>query len=205
MDKEKELLFHASTTVRQQAIRLLISLAPIMGFRIWLEDVYNGIYPGGEKILGKMYVRGQPEFHLESNELLEILRPLYGLADSGDYWHVTFLRHLKEDLFHAVNLLRSVCILPQSRWNPAGDQLRRMSTTNWQPARQVFEEETLHTAKNVRRKSLETSTTLRFAGFNDCNELQKFTLDASATVRRPDPTSGKGFFLSRSSAKDGIS
>lgn len=46
----------------------------------------------------KIYIRGKPEFQLDVHELLEVLRPLYGLADVGDYWHTTFLRHLKKDL-----------------------------------------------------------------------------------------------------------
>jgi hypothetical protein len=30
--------------------------------------------------------------------VLKLLRPLYGLADSGDYWGSTLLDHLKEEL-----------------------------------------------------------------------------------------------------------
>lgn len=43
-------------------------------------------------------MNGKQEFRLSSNQLLEILRSLYGLADSGDYWHATFLKHTKKDL-----------------------------------------------------------------------------------------------------------
>lgn len=52
---------------------------------------------GAEKILRKAYLKEKPEFQLKDDQLLEILRPLYGLADSGDYWHATFLKHLKSD------------------------------------------------------------------------------------------------------------
>lgn len=51
-----------------------------------------------ERLLRKVYIRGKLEFQLEGDELLKILRPLYGLADAGDYWHATFLRHLQKDL-----------------------------------------------------------------------------------------------------------
>ena len=30
--------------------------------------------------------------------VLKLLRPLYGLADSGNYWHATFSKHLTDDL-----------------------------------------------------------------------------------------------------------
>lgn len=46
----------------------------------------------------KVYVRVPKEFQLEAGELLELLKPLYGLTDSGDYWHATLTRHLTEDL-----------------------------------------------------------------------------------------------------------
>lgn len=98
LDREKAFLVHASTTASQQAIRLLVSLATIFGFRLWSEDMTLAYIQGAERILRKVYLKGKPEFQLAPNQLLEILRPLYGLADSGDYWHATFLRHLKQDL-----------------------------------------------------------------------------------------------------------
>lgn len=98
MDKEKDLLVHASTTVSQQAIRLLVSLASIMGFKLWSEDVNLAYIQGAKRVLRKVYVKGKPEFQLVPDQLLETLTPLYGLSDSVDYWHTTFLRHLKKDL-----------------------------------------------------------------------------------------------------------
>lgn len=43
-------------------------------------------------------MKGKPELQLPENQLLEILRPLYGLADSEDYWHDMFLGNIKGDL-----------------------------------------------------------------------------------------------------------
>lgn len=45
-------------------------------------------------------VYGKPteEFRLSANQLLKLLKPLYGLADSGDYLHKTFSKHLRQDL-----------------------------------------------------------------------------------------------------------
>lgn len=98
MDRDKEWLVQNSKTVSQQAIRLLISIATIFGFEIWSEDMTQAYLQGAVRILRKNYIRGKPELRLEGNELLEVLRPLYGLADAGDYWHATFLRHLKKHL-----------------------------------------------------------------------------------------------------------
>lgn len=53
---------------------------------------------GADQILRKVYIKCKPELQLRADQLLEVLRPLYGLADSGNYWHAAFLRHLKQDV-----------------------------------------------------------------------------------------------------------
>lgn len=53
---------------------------------------------GAESILQKVYIKGKPDFQLDQDELLEVLRPLCGLTGSGDYWHSTFLHHINKDL-----------------------------------------------------------------------------------------------------------
>jgi hypothetical protein len=45
-----------------------------------------------------VYIKPSAEFELNSNQVLKLLRPLYGLAYSGDYWESTLLNHLKEEL-----------------------------------------------------------------------------------------------------------
>lgn len=52
---------------------------------------------GAKRILRKFYVIDQLEFQQKRNNLLGILRPLYGLADSGGKWHETILRYIKKD------------------------------------------------------------------------------------------------------------
>lgn len=98
LDKETDTLVHNASTVSQQAVRLLISMDTIFGFQIWSEYMTQAYLQGAEKILRKVYIKGKPEFQLDADELLEILRPLYGLADSGDFWQYTFRRHMKKNL-----------------------------------------------------------------------------------------------------------
>jgi hypothetical protein len=97
-DRDKKFLVHNSTTVRQSSTRLLVSLAATLGFRIWSQDVKQAYLQSSEKLMRKVYLKPSKEFGLPQNALLELHKPLYGLADSGDYWHNTMSRHLKEDL-----------------------------------------------------------------------------------------------------------
>jgi len=49
-----------------------------------------------------LYVKVRPRdakyFGLHENELLRVLKTLYGAPEAGDYWDVTFVLHVKEDL-----------------------------------------------------------------------------------------------------------
>ena len=49
-----------------------------------------------------LYVKVRPRdakyFGLHENELLRVLKTLYGVPDAGDYWDVTFVLHVMEDL-----------------------------------------------------------------------------------------------------------
>ena len=97
-DKEKSSLIHNSTTVRQSSIRILLSLAACFGFRIWSMDVNNAYLQAASKLMRDVYLKPGKEFELPSGHILKLLRPLYGLADSGDYWSETFAHHMKNDL-----------------------------------------------------------------------------------------------------------
>jgi hypothetical protein len=51
-----------------------------------------------EPLIRDVYIKPSAEFELNANQVLKLLRPLYGLADSGDYWGSTLLNHLKKEL-----------------------------------------------------------------------------------------------------------
>lgn len=162
MDREKNLLVHNSPTVSQQSIRLLIAIATIFGFEIWSEDMTQAYLQGAERILRKVYIKGKPEFQLEDYELLEVLRPLYGLADAGDYWHAKFLRHLKKDL----GMTTTASDL-SFHFKRVQNELHGMIATHVDDTlcagNRNFQKETLETARRFDAKSRELGT-FTFAG-----------------------------------------
>ena len=98
MDRHKQMLVHASTTVKPSYVRVLVALAAIFGLKLWSKTLTLSCIQGAERILRQVYVKQKPEFQLSTNELLQILRPMYCFSDSGEYWHSTFLKFLKIDL-----------------------------------------------------------------------------------------------------------
>lgn len=84
-DAEKSLLVHNSTTLQEGSIRTLISIAVILGMRLWTKDVSQVYLQYARQLIRNIYVRPTREFRLNSDQLLRLLKPLYGLSESGDY------------------------------------------------------------------------------------------------------------------------
>jgi Reverse transcriptase (RNA-dependent DNA polymerase) len=84
-DKKKTSLVHDASTSKQQSTKLLIGLAAIFGYRIFSTDVTQAYLQSAEPLMRDVYIKPSAEFELNANQVLKFLRPLYGLADSGDY------------------------------------------------------------------------------------------------------------------------
>jgi hypothetical protein len=83
---------HGSTTLKKQSVRLLLAIAAIFGFDIIATDVVQAYLQSAQDLQREVFVR--PEcVDLAPNELLRVVKPLYGLPDSGDYWDETFVNH----------------------------------------------------------------------------------------------------------------
>lgn len=84
-DREKSSLVHHSYNLKQSSVKLLLALATILGFEVWDLDVKQAYLQSGSKLQRAVYIK--PDIiELDQNELIQILKPLYGLSESGDYW-----------------------------------------------------------------------------------------------------------------------
>jgi Reverse transcriptase (RNA-dependent DNA polymerase) len=103
-DKQKTSMVHQNTTAKQQSTRLLTGLAAIFGFRICTHDVQQAYLQSAESLIRDVYLKPPAVLNLRGDQVLKLLRPLYGLCDAGDYWARTILDHLTKDL----NLTQSI-------------------------------------------------------------------------------------------------
>jgi Reverse transcriptase (RNA-dependent DNA polymerase) len=96
-DNDRKSLVHATTTLKQQSVRILLALAALFGFEVTAADVIAAYVQSAENLQRDVFVRPSC-MKLGPKELIRIVKPLYGLPDSGDYWGETFRNHHILDL-----------------------------------------------------------------------------------------------------------
>ena len=63
-------------------------VAKIKVFRMWAADVRLAYLQSDKPLIRKTFITNPaPEFELSHEECLGLLKPSYGLANSGDKWH----------------------------------------------------------------------------------------------------------------------
>lgn len=98
-DKLKNLMVHTTQTLQPSSIRLLLTTAAMFNFDIWTSDVKQAYLQAAEPLSREVYIkRAVPEFELSPHECLQLLRPLYGLCESGDLWFETLTNHHRDKL-----------------------------------------------------------------------------------------------------------
>lgn len=91
-EKWKELMVHTTNTLIPQEMRLLLALAALMDFDIWPSDTTKAYLQASESLGRDVYLRNPGiEFELKHEECLQLLRPLYGLCDAGDFGIITWI------------------------------------------------------------------------------------------------------------------
>jgi hypothetical protein len=89
-DREKSSRVHTANTMRSQSLRLIMALASIFGFRLASVDVEQAYLQAAEPMLRDIFVRlPQGIIELDQSELIQLLKSLYCLSESGDYWAST--------------------------------------------------------------------------------------------------------------------
>jgi hypothetical protein len=87
-------MVRSSTNVQQRCLRLIFALSSILGFDIWTQDVTQAYLQSAGTLAREVFIEKlTPEFELGPHQSLKLLRPLYGLADSGDFWYRELSKH----------------------------------------------------------------------------------------------------------------
>jgi hypothetical protein len=96
-DRDRRNLVQSATTLKQSSVRLLLALSALPGFEIWRMDVRKAYLQAASDLKRDIFIRPDV-LELTQDELLKVIKPLYGLSDSGDYWAETLVQHHLRDL-----------------------------------------------------------------------------------------------------------
>jgi len=101
-DREKPFIVHTLSMLRQSSTKVIVSTRAVFGWRLFSHNVNQAYLQSKDAMARDLYVKVRPRdakyFGLHDNELLRMLKPLYGVPEAGDYWDVTFVLHVMEDL-----------------------------------------------------------------------------------------------------------
>jgi hypothetical protein len=97
-DKMKTSLVQDAATSKQYCSRLLVGLAATFGFRLFSTDVTQAYLQSSEPRRRDVVIKPAPDFGMDNGKMLELIKLLYGIADSGDYWGKTLSTHITEYL-----------------------------------------------------------------------------------------------------------
>jgi Reverse transcriptase (RNA-dependent DNA polymerase) len=87
----------ASFKVKTFYIRLIFALASIFDFKFWTQDVTQAYFQSAGTPARKVFIeKPASELELCPNQALQLLRPLYGLADSGEFWYRELAHHHRD-------------------------------------------------------------------------------------------------------------
>lgn len=75
-DLKKHFLIHASSTVRQYSVKILLATAEMHGFRVLSQDVTLAYLQSADNLSRKTFLNVPDELGLDVDELLELLKPL---------------------------------------------------------------------------------------------------------------------------------
>lgn len=95
-------MVHDASTLRFSSIRVFISVANVLGLRLFSHDIAQAYLQSRGKFSQKFYIHPKTE-HLETSrlkdgDLLELQKPLYGSCDARDSWGATIDQHLTNNL-----------------------------------------------------------------------------------------------------------
>jgi hypothetical protein len=96
-DHEKDIMVRSSSKVQQRSLRFSLALAGILGFKIWSQDVTQAYLQSAGTLARDVFIeKPASELELEPDQAVQLLRPLYGLDDSGDFWYRELSKHHRD-------------------------------------------------------------------------------------------------------------
>ena len=97
-DQEKQNMVTEAPTVLRHSVRLLLSLASMLDLEVWTRDITQAYIQSMSDLLRDVYLIPPPNLGIAKDKIIQVMKPHYGITESGSYWWLTYLNYHTEDL-----------------------------------------------------------------------------------------------------------
>jgi hypothetical protein len=98
-DRGKEEVLTQSPTIQRSSQRIVLCIAAILDDReLCIRDISQAYVQSTTRLSRHFYIKPPKEIDLGHNNVLKVLRPLYGVPEAGTHWFRTYHRHHIERL-----------------------------------------------------------------------------------------------------------
>ena len=94
-----------SPTIQRSSQRLILALTPSflkLKYRLYLRDISQAYVQSTTSLNRDFYVRAPAEvskiLHLDTDRILKVIKPLYGIPEAGNHWFSTYHLYYTEKL-----------------------------------------------------------------------------------------------------------
>ncbi len=200
-DHEKKEILTQSPTIQRCSQRLLIALAPTLmkkGMSLQLRDITQA-YPQSQTRLTRTILAFLPrelEEKLPEGTIMHIVKPLYGIAEAGVHWFVTYQGHHMTRLGMITSTFDPCLLITETGDDPGYFSITALQTddtlsicsTSFAAAEERALEETKFRAKD--KTTLEEGRPLEFNGCTLTKDGDVITITQKgqgAKIRTIDP------------------
>lgn len=98
VDEMKKSLAHNIIVARQFTSKLTVGLASALGFKVASTNVNQPYLKSAGILRGDVYLESSNDLNLRKYQALMLIKPVYGLSESGSDRERTFINHLREEI-----------------------------------------------------------------------------------------------------------
>ena len=119
-DPEKYLVLTQSPTIQRASQRIILCIAAITAsLGVYLRDITQAYTQSTSNLVRIFYAYSPPELDIGVDNVLRIIKPLYGIPEAGNHWFNTYHRHHLEKL-QMIQSTYDPCLLSTKPGDPFG-------------------------------------------------------------------------------------
>ena len=108
-----------SPTIQRVSQRFILCLAVLLELGVYLRDMVQAYTQAKSNLARPIYARPPPDFDMWIDCILQVIKPLYGIPESGNHWFSTFHKHHLEKLMMKQSTF-DPCLLSTNKGDPIG-------------------------------------------------------------------------------------